>query len=380
MSEDVAARVRRFRRKGVAPDLLLSQVRNTASWALDGASPESWRSSLLGAPDLVELWREREGLVPYLRLMLAAHFSSVATLVPTDVDAHIRYHIWQEIVAREPLEQALAVIDEAAAWDPRVVSERVVDVPGVGVVHGHAGEWLAVRAGALGRALEIGADDAAQALIDAIDREMAHEAATFAAARASGNATLALRVATTLAHNGGDLSRVVDAFPKHTPRKAELVERFARLGHEGSPRYEGEHLLAGRINKAVMAIENHRFLPLREARALRLSRAMIIPIAPFLDTWGERVGRDPAIEEKQRSDIMGVILHAHDASPTLASYVRGLVGLETATKGGLARLAEGVSARTRKLLASPALREAMRTSEERFEAKMTSAYAKALKA
>jgi hypothetical protein len=57
---------------------------------------------------------------------------------------------------------------------------------------------------------------------------MAHEAAAFATARASGDAMLTLRVATTLAHNGGDLSRVVDAFPKNTPRKLEMVERFAR--------------------------------------------------------------------------------------------------------------------------------------------------------
>jgi hypothetical protein len=380
VSEDVAARPRRFRRKGVAPELLLSQVRNTAAWALEGGMTESWHPALLGAPGLGELWREREGLVPYLRVMLASHFTSVATLVPTDVDAHIRYHIWQEIETREQLEAALAVVDEAATWSPRAVSERVVAVAGIGVVHGHAGEWLAVRAGALGRALEIGADDAAESLIAAIDREMAHEAEAFAAARASNDATLALRVATTLAHNGGDLSRVVDAFPKATPRKAELVERFARLGHEGHPRYDGEHLLAGKLNKAVMATENHRFLPLREARALRVSRALIVPIAPFLDGWGERIGREPLLEEKQRSDILGVLLHAHDASPTLASYVRGLVGLEISTKGGLARLAEGVSARTRKLLASPALREAMRTSEERFEAKMTSAYRNALKA
>ena len=363
----------------MAPELLLAQVRNTASWALDPGEPASWREALIGAPTLGETWRDADGLTAYLRVMLAAHFTSVATLVPTDVDAHIRFHIWQEIETRDRLEAALAVVDEAAAWDPRAVSARVVAVPGGGAVHGHAGEWLAVRAGALGRALEIGADDAAESLIDAIDREMAHEASAFASARASGDALLALRVATTLAHNGGDLSRVIDAFPKRTPRKPEMVERFARLGHEGSPRYEGEHLLAGRINKAVMATENHRFLPLREARALRVSRGLILPIAPFFDVWGERVARDPALDDRGRTEVLAVLLMAHEAAPTLASYTRGLVGLELATQGGLARLAAGLPTRKQKLLAAPQLREAMRTSVERFEARMTSAYRNALK-
>jgi hypothetical protein len=365
-------------RRGFAPSVLLAQVRSTARWALDAPVADAWREVLLDAPALEGAWREPDALVPYLRLLLAAHFTSVATLVPTDVDPHIRHHLWQEIERREVLEAALGVVDEAAAWDPRPVSARVVDVPGAGAVHGHAGEWLSVRAGALGRALALGAGDLADRLATAIDAELAHEAAVFAAARASGDAVLALRVASTLAHNGGDLSRVIEALPPRTPHRSTWVERYVRLGHDDPSRYDGEHALAGRLNKAVMAAENHRFLPLREARGLRVSRALVVPIAPFFDGWGERIATEAALDERGREGVLDVLLRAHAAAPALASYVRALSGLDRATRGGLDRLARPLPARTRKILASPPLREGLRTSTERFEARMTSAYRHAL--
>jgi hypothetical protein len=373
--DDGHAKEKVTRRKGFAPEVLLAQVRNTAAWALEGEAT-GWRHALIEAATFAD-WRERDALVPYLRVMLSAHFASVATLVPTDVDAHIRFHLWQEIDSKDEMERAVAVVDEAASWDPRAVSARVVEVGDL-AVHGHAGEWLAVRAGALGRALTIGADDAAERLIEAIRAEIEHEANAFAVARAGNDATLALRVATTLAHNGGDLSRVVEAYPKSTPRRDEMVDRFVRLGHEGTARFGGEHLLAGRINKALMATENHRFLPLREARALRTSRNLIVPIAPFLDAWGDRIATEP-LDDKPRAEIVSVLLGAHEAAPTLASYARALAGIERTAKGGLDRIAAGLPSRTRKLLASPPLREAVRTSEERFVARMTSAYRNALR-
>src|SRR5437870_2392981 len=78
-----------------------------------------------------------------------------------------------------------------------------------GTLSGHDGEWLAVRAGALGRALELGAAAVIEKLVADIDGELAREAAAMAAAR-RGDAKVALMTATVLAHNLGDLSRVVE--------------------------------------------------------------------------------------------------------------------------------------------------------------------------
>ena len=370
---------KRFQRRGVAPQLIRTQVENTAAWALDDTLPrDSWRANLRAAEALEASWHERESGPAYLRLALSAHFATVATLVPTDLDAHIRYHLWQEIETEAEIEAALGIVDEAAAWDPTPVSARVVELKGHAPVHGHAGEWLAVRAGALQRALELRADALADRIEAAIDRELAHEASAFAHARSLGDPLVALRVLTTLAHNGGDLSRVVEAFPKGTPRKAEVLARFAKLGHEGSARHQGEHHLAGHVNKLVMATENHRFLPMRAARSLRAGRELIIPIAPFFDAWGARVGTSSSIDLRGRAEALGVLLLAHETSPTLLAYQRALAGLDGAFKGGLTRIAEELPARVRRLVQTGSVRAAVGTSEERFLGPVVKAYRSAL--
>ena len=80
--------------RGLAPEVLLQQVRNTAAWAL--AEPpdtraRSWRDALVHAAETPYGHDETGG---YFALLLAAHFVTVATFVPTDVDSHIRHHAW----------------------------------------------------------------------------------------------------------------------------------------------------------------------------------------------------------------------------------------------------------------------------------------------
>ena len=88
-----------------------------------------------------------------------------------------------------------------------------------------------MRAGALGRALVLGLDGEAATLAAEIDAELDREQQAFAAALARGApATTTLALATTIAHNLGDLSRVVDAWPQ-AARASELHARYSRLGH-----------------------------------------------------------------------------------------------------------------------------------------------------
>ncbi|MGE0791808.1 MAG: hypothetical protein AB7S26_39395 [Sandaracinaceae bacterium] len=370
---------RRFRRRGIAPRRLYEQVQGTAAWALEeGASAESWRAILNDAETVEPYWRESAARVDYLRVMLAAHFTTVATLVPTDVDTHIRHHLWQEIETRHDLEEALLAVDEAATWNPRAVSARVVHVEGVGDVSGHAGEWFSVRAGALGRALLLEADDAVERLIAAIDAELDREARAFAIARASGDLVLALSVATISAHNCGDLSRVVEAWHRNTPHKGELVRRFAKLGHEDASRYGGEHHLAGHVNKEVMASENHRNLPLRDARCLRKDRSLIVPIGPFFDAWGEMLGATPLLDERDRGEALAALLHGVFRSVDRWGYHRAIAGLHRTSPGGLERLVPHLPARFRSLARKGTVRDALRVSEPHFLARMDKVWRDAL--
>lgn len=355
--------------RGIAPTLLLSQVESTAGWALAAHEGEEWREILVRAPTLEATWTRPEGLLDRLATMLAAHFTTVGTFVPTDVDAQIRHHVWQELLDAESLRAAVAIVDRATRWDPRVVSARVNETA-AGSVSGHDGEWLAVRAGALGRALQLGVADVVESLVAAIDAELTREASVFSSAARTSEVS-ALKLATTLAHNIGDLSRVVEEWPARGAEVESLRARLSKLGHERSERHGGAFHLAGHVNKEVMATENHRFLALRRPRGLRRARALLLPIGPFFDRWGEALAKSELLERADRAEVLAALLHGHESAPTQLGYLRAIAGLHGAHAGGVESLADELPARVRKLVTFGPVREAMRLSEERFLARMS---------
>jgi hypothetical protein len=136
---------------------------------------------------------------------------------------------------------------------------------------------------------------------------------------------------------------------------------------------------AGVVNKAVMAIENHRFLPLRKARPLRAAREFLLPIGPFFDAWGETLGRDRRLDAAARGAVLAALIDGHEQDPSQQGYLRAMAGLHRTHGGGLDALAREVPARARKLLAGGPVREALRVDRERFEARMVNRYRAALR-
>jgi hypothetical protein len=299
-----------------------------------------------------------------LRLRLAAHYATVATFVPTDVDAYIRHHMWVAVPDAETFVRAKACIDEAVARDAAAVSARVTEG-----ISGHDGEWLSVRAGALGRALVLGLEAEATGLAEEIDAELDREQRAFSGAierRAPATTTLAL--ATTIAHNLGDLSRVVDAWPK-AAAASELHARYSRLGHADGGRHGGDFLLAGRLNKELMAIENHRFLALRKPRGVRRSRSLLLPVGPWFDQWGERVCRSELLHEADRVEVVAALIDLHLRSPTQEGCLRALAAIHRETRGGLGWYATALPARLRKEVGRGVIRDAIDVPRDRFEAR-----------
>src|SRR5262245_33967674 len=106
----------------VGPRTLVGLVRNAAPFLFDGSHPESarlprtsgarlsehafhplgWWSVLVNA-DLLSARADPSPAerTDYLALCLAAHFASVATYVPTDVDTKIRHALWFEPTSDE---------------------------------------------------------------------------------------------------------------------------------------------------------------------------------------------------------------------------------------------------------------------------------------
>jgi hypothetical protein len=380
-------------KRGIDSELLVSQVRSTAPWLWeDPRAARVLEAFVTGAP-------EERGLA-YFRLLLAAHFATVATFVPTDVDARIRHHAWMAMESASELEAACAVVDEVARWDAAWVSARTVETdrqsatdpkppnPGARHISGHDGEWLGVRAGALGRAAVLGARDLVDRLAADLDAELEREARAFAQALAAdAPAERVLSLATILAHNLGDLSRVVEAWPRHQELAAIRV-RYARLGHPDAQAFSmgglgpaglgppnpspSSFVTAGILNKALMAPENHRFLPLRKARALRASRAHLLPIGPWFDAWGEHVAR--SFEERDAAEVVTALLELHVSSPDQQGCLRALAGMHRATRGGIEALVHLLPARLRKEAVRGRVREALDVTPEHFRARIERRY------
>ena len=259
----------KFKPTGIAPLLLLDQVKNTAPWAFALTPALPAVAVLERAPAIDQSWQRGEDAEGYLTLMLAAHYTTVATFVPTDVDQRIRQLAWATLSGRA-LASAVDRVEEVARWDVRPVTERHVVLDGE-VVSGHQGEWLSVMAGALGRALVLSDAAVVARTTDWIEAELAREARLLALARRESPAQELLSLVTAVAHNLGDLSRVVDTWrPAH--QESELGQRYRRLGHDDGDRFDGQFVYAGDLNKQFMAKENHRFLPLRVPRSSKSGR------------------------------------------------------------------------------------------------------------
>lgn len=361
---------------GISPRLLVAQVDNTAGWLR--ADPRAAKAvAVLDRVAEAEATQRSAPSSDYLRLLLTAHYATVATFVPTDVDARIRHHAWVAIESVEELAQACDVVDEVAAWDARIVSARTLEPDEAGqggsvarCLSGHDGEWFSVRAGALGRAAVLGAKDLTERLAAAIDDELAREESVFVKAFEDGApAKRTLAAATILAHNLGDLSRVVEAWPGR-PELATLRARFARLGHPDAPSSRRSFVIAGALNKALMALENHRFLALRKPRALRASRDLLLPIGPWFDAWGETIAKHPSLEDRDRAEIVAALLEIHASSPEQLGCLRALAGIHRATRGGLELFVPDLPARLRKDALRGKVREALDVSTQHFEARV----------
>jgi len=168
-----------------------------------------------------------------------------------------------------------------------------------------------------------------------------------------------LKASTAIAHNLGDLDRVIDQW--ELPADDWLRANVYKLGN-------GSMSEPGNLNKAFMASENHRHYPLRKPRGLRQSRELLLPLGPFFDTWGETVARSPFLEDRDRIEVMEALLEGFVklSSPKvpLYGYARALGGMMRARK----TLADELPSKSRKLLEKGLIPEILRQDQRSFEA------------
>jgi hypothetical protein len=377
----------------IGPKNLLMLVRNTAPYLFDGSVPSlplppvtsgarldeharhqlGWWSVLLNAGGLAATSEPTPSQwTDYFALCVSAHFATVATYVPTDVDTKIRDHFW---FLDQPADERARMRDFTiglAAWDLRPVSTRILDLGELGVISGHGGERLSILAGGMLGLLRAQDAEGAAAFEAAIEDELAREARAFdALAKIKGRELDLLRLCAIMTHNVGDVDQGLSARGGKKEGGPQR-ERFARLAHEGPKRYGGAFLRAAALYKEVMAPEGHRNYPLREIRALRKDPALLLPISPFLDAWGETLARYPGWSLAERAEVVAGVVGGCGRVRGQVGYFRALAGFDRAWPGGLDApdLGRHFTTATKKALRESALRQQVAIRRESFESSL----------
>lgn len=368
--------------RGISPELLVSQVRNTAPYVFD-EPPSAPAVSASPPAEIVREWeRERPASLShfeYFRLCLAAHYLTCATPVPTDVDNQIRRKLWAPGMALATALEMGRLVLESHGWDFTPLSGRTsygaagsewADAP----LSGHLGEWFTVAAGAYAALGHYRAQDAKAlraSLLDGIAQETERHSEIFGSLWRAKDGVGALLASASIAHNFGDLDRVVDMWD--VPIADPLRLRFYKLtaspfGAEKELRYKGRLWTAGELYKSVidgssMAAENHRHFALRKPRALRTRPELRVPLGPFFDAWGERVAT--TLSGEGLIETVDALVQGCERLSDTFGYARALHAIERVTPEACERMAG--------LRKSARWRAALATTREEFEARWAAA-------
>ena len=152
--------------------------------------------------------------------------------------------------------------------------------------------------------------------------------------------------------------------PEHA--ESDQGRRYRRLGHEDASRFGGAFVFAGELNKRLMAIENHRFLPLRAPRALRRERAFLLPIGPYFYEWGRVLGSSKLLDDAERAEILLALLRVHEKRTDEHGCLRAIAGIDSVFPGGVDKLARLLPAGDAAGMRRAGVRLALRVAEEDF--------------
>ncbi len=328
--------------RGIAPELLISQVFNTMPYLLETQGELARFKPTITIRQASRAPNAEYSHFEYYRLCLSAHYLSCGTPVPTDVDNQIRKKLWPAGLALDTALEMADLILESRKWDFTLVSSRFTygakSTPFESeALSGHLGEWFTVASGAYcamkqyssGKAKEKG-----EQIYTAIADEVNRHSEIFGSLLRAQDGLGCLKASSSIAHNMGDLDRVMDMWELSVGDPLRL--QFYKLTHqpfdtERRLRYKGNLWLAGELYKSKigtssLALENHRHFALRKPKCLRKNPDFFIPTAPFFDDWGRKVARGLGSGEELR-EVVTTLIEGWERQPGTLAYGRGLRGI-----------------------------------------------------
>jgi hypothetical protein len=379
-----------LRKPGISPAALLEGVANTAPFLFEGP-PLFEKGEGLGFLKILLQARDRlpdeHDLWDYFDLCLSAHFATVGTFVPTDVDLAIRQKLWAGIQAESAFDPMWNRVLEMRDWSEEGVSTRWVRSGSGEKLSGHQGEWLSVAMGAYGCARRSNPHrmgeirESIEAVWKLQETVLLELKAAFLEEPAVGSLRSFLAGVAAVAHNLGDLDRMFETW--EIDDSDILKRRVYRSGHEDARFPKPVFLEAGRLYQMFLASENHRNFALRVPKGLRKSRSFLVPFGPFLDDWGRALVLEHGgllRESDFREIIEALILGWKKLNPvssfTSQGYARALAGMasgflpEGSSEARRRNLESWVPPAIRKELQEGGLRTHLMVTQAEFERKL----------
>lgn len=323
---------------GIAPNLLLKDVEVTAPFLFQGEidtggeKKEYLRKLIFYKKNLGQL--KSINLNEYFYLCMAAHWTTAGTFVPTNVDNQIREGLWKHQNIQRHIEKMARITIDSWTWDYENVTNRKSYNESRGqVMSTHEGTWLSVAIGAYAALEKHGKAELLKEMEEIILAEVEKEEKLLLELREKKDHINFLRSTALMAHNFGDLDRVIDQW--QMPVDHPFRKRVYKLGHELNENYSPILVYAGEVNKAFLSVENHRHMSMRQAKCLRRSKDFLIPVGPFMDQWGRTLGGTNKLSLEEKGEIVLALFEGWKRQDQAQGYIRAFRGILESLPEGL---------------------------------------------
>lgn len=323
---------------GIAPNILLQHVENTAPFLfkgeLDTTGPkkEFLEKLRFYKKNLKQL--NNINLAEYFHICLCAHWSTAGTFVPTDVDNQIRETLWKHGHIMKHIEKMARTTIDSWTWDySQVTSRKSYNSQNNTVMSTHEGTWLSVAIGAYCALVKYKKTELAEEMADVILAEIKKEEEIMIQLREERDHINFLRAAPLMAHNFGDLDRVMVQW--QMDENDAFYKRIFKLGHQLNENYNPILVYTGKVNKEFSSKENHRHMSMRQPKCLRKSYKFLIPVGPFMDDWGVTLGQSDILSLEEKAEIAGAFFEGFKRQEQAFGYIRGFRNMIENVDGGM---------------------------------------------
>lgn len=323
---------------GIAPNILLKHVENTAPFIFQGevdSTSENCKfiEKLRFYKKNLKLLKNID-LAEYFHICLCAHWSTAGTFVPTDVDNQIRKTLWTHGTIQKYIEKMAITTMDSWKWDySQVTNRKSYNRLNNEVMSTHEGTWLSVAIGAYCALVKNKKTELASQMAEIILSEIKKEENILIQLREDQDHINFLRAAPLMAHNFGDLDRVMVQW--EMDENDLFYKKIFNLGHKLNSDYDPILVYTGKVNKEFSSKENHRHMSMRQPKCLRKSYKFLIPVGPFMDDWGHTLGSSDNLSLGEKAEIVSALFEGYKRQDQAHGYIRAYKSLLSEMEDGL---------------------------------------------